>query len=168
MQTVSVEYPVNLSRAEAWRLVRDLSQPHMYVPRLTAHEFTTSQRQGLGTSRRVTQGKSMQLDETVSDWTEGEGFSLRLHRGDKGPIPPFKSHYFDYGLLERDGQVYLHNRMRYEVGMGLFGKLLDRLLLQRVIRSQLDDVTLAQKIYYETGKQVTPDMLKLARASGGN
>jgi hypothetical protein len=168
MQTLTVEYPLQLSRAQAWQFIRDLSRPQMYVPRLTANEFTTSQQEGLGASRRVTQGKSMQLDETVTRWTEGEGFTLRLHRGDTGPIPPFKSHYFDYGLVERDGQVYLRNSMRYELGMGLFGKLLDRLFLKRFILSQLDDVTLAQKIYYESGQQVTPAMLKLARASRGS
>ena len=104
------------------------------------------------------------MDETVTGWREAEGITLRLDRGDKGPLPPLREHYFDYGLAERDGRVWLVNRMRYDIRFGLLGALLDRLLLRRIITRQLRNITLAQKIYYETGRQVTPAMLKAAKA----
>jgi len=165
MTTVSSEIPVALSPAEAWQKLSDLSQPDMYVQGLTHVEFTTELTQGVGASRQVTQGKSLRLDETVVEWREGEGFSLRLHRGDKGPIPPLSSHFFDYSIIERDGHCYLSNSMRYTVGLGLFGRLLDSLLLRRVMASQLRDVTLAQKLFYETGDKVTAAALKAARSA---
>ncbi len=162
MHTVTAEYPVQLEKSEVWLLLRDLSKPDMYVQGLTAVEFTTSQRIGVGTSRRVTQGKFMQLDETVTQWMEGNGFTLRLHRGDKGPIPPFSSHFFDYGVVQRGDQVYLRNSMRWEVGLGPLGALLNSLVLKRLLSTQLHKVTLAQKIYYQTGERVTPEILKAA------
>ena len=168
MQTVSAEFEVELSAADVWERLRDLSHPEMYVQGLTAVEFTTEQRQGVGASRRVTQGKSLKLDETVTEWREGKGFTLRLHRGEKGPIPPLTAHFFDYGLREADGRVYLCNQMRYQVGLGVFGSLLNKLLLLRVMRSQLRNVTLAQKIYYETGQRVTAEVLKSAKAALGH
>jgi hypothetical protein len=168
MQTISAEFEVELSVADAWERLQDLSCPGMYVQGLSGAEFTTERRQGVGASRQVIQGKSLRLDETVTEWEEGKGFTLRLHRGEKGPIPPFTAHFFDYGLREKEGRVYLHNQMRYEVGLGLVGTLLDKLLLRRVVRSQLRDVTLAQKIYYETGQQVTADILKSAKAALGH
>ena len=71
--------------------------------------------------------------------------------------------YFDYGL-EQDGEVvYLHNRMRYRVGMGPLGRLLDRLVLHGVIAGSVRDATLSQKLFYETGVKVTPEALKKAR-----
>lgn len=168
MQTVSAEFEVELSIADAWERLRDLSCPDMYVQGLTAVEITTEQRQGVGASRRVTQGKSFKLDETVTEWQQGKGFTLRLHRGEKTSIPLLTAHFFDYGLRENEGRVFLHNQMRYQVGLGLFGALLDKLLLRRVMRSQLRDVTLAQKIYYETGQRVTADILKSAKAALGH
>jgi hypothetical protein len=168
MQTISAEFEVALPVADAWERLRDLSRPDMYVQGLTAVELTTEQREGVGASRRVTQGKSLRLDETVTGWEEGKGFTLRLHRGEKGPIPPLTAHFFDYGLRQNEGRVFLHNQMRYQVGLGLFGALVDKLLLRRVMRSQLRDVTLAQKIYYETGQRVTADILKSAKAALGH
>ena len=141
MHIVIAEYPVKLDKSAVWLLLRDLSKPDMYVQGLTAVEFTTAQREGVGASRRVTQGKSMQLDETVTEWVEGEGFTLRLHRGDKGPIPPFSTHFFDYAVVQRGDQVYLRNSMRYEVGLGFIGSLLNRLFLKKLLSTQLHKVT---------------------------
>ncbi len=165
MITVTEEIEVALNSAQVWVRLRDLSAPDKYVQGLTAVEFTTALHSGVGASRRVTQGKSLRLDETVVRWEDGKGFSLRLHRGDKGPLPPFAEHFFDYGMLERAGKVWLVNSMRYSLGMGWFGRVLDRLVLRRVIQRALRDVTLAQKLYYESGEQVTPALLKAAKAS---
>jgi hypothetical protein len=164
MITVSAEFEVDLDREQVWARLSDLSHPDRYVQGLTAVEFTTDAKRGVGASRRVRQGKSLLLDETVVEWREGEGFSLRLHRGDKGPIPPLRQHYFDYSLAERDGRVFLVNRMRYEVGLGWLGRLLDVLVLRRVMAGQLRDVTLAQKLYYESGEAINRRMLAEAKA----
>ena len=41
----------------------------------------------------------------------------------------------------------------------MLGALLDRLLLRRIMARRLQEVTLAQKIHYETGERVTPAVL---------
>ncbi|MCE2542603.1 MAG: hypothetical protein J4F30_04080 [Acidobacteria bacterium] len=166
MQTVRAEFPLDpeLDLNGTWRRLRDLSSAHMYVPGLTAVSFVGAQREGVGTHRRVRMRGILTMDETVTEWREGEGMTLRLNRGDKGPLPPLREHFFDYGLSERDGRVWLVNRMRYEVGLGPLGTLLDGLLLHREIGRQLRDVTLAQKIFYETGRKVTPAMLRAAKS----
>lgn len=163
MQTITTEQKVSLEKDRVWELLSDLSKPDYYVPGLTHVEFTTDAHCGVGASRRVRQGKSLLLDETVEDWQDGESISLRLHRGEKGAMPPFKRHYFDYRVQSRDGNVYLVNSMRYEMGLGFLGGLLDKLLLRKFMLAQLEDVTLAQKLYYESGERVTPDMLKTAK-----
>lgn len=168
MITVTQEIEVALSAAEVWTRLGDLSAADKYVQGLTAVAFTTSLHRGVGASRRVTQGKSLRLDETVVRWDEGQGFSLRLHRGDRGPLPPFAEHFFDYGVRERAGKVWLVNSMRYSVRMGWLGRVLDALVLRRVITGALRDVTLAQKLYYESGEQVTPALLQAAKAERGD
>ena len=166
MQTVRAEFPLDLELDlnGTWQRLRDLSRAHLYVPGLTAVSFVGAQREGVGTHRRVRIRGILTMDETVTEWREGEGMTLRLNRGDKGPLPPLREHFFDYGLSERDGRVWLVNRMRYEVGLGPLGTLLDRLLLHREIGRQLRDITLAQKIFYETGRKVTPAMLRAAKS----
>ena len=41
---------------------------------------------------------------------------------------------------------------------------LERLVLRRVLSAQLRDVTLAQKLYYESGEPVAPEALAAAKA----
>jgi hypothetical protein len=168
MQTLSAEFEVELDPQQAWERLRDFSVPDRYVQGLTRVEMTTAPREGIGASRRVTQGKSIVLDETITEWREGQGFTLRLHRGEKGAMPPFKEHFFEYGIVQREGKTFLHNSMHYSLGMGWLGRMLDALFLKRVIARQMRDVTLAQKIYYETGDTVTPEILTAARARLGH
>lgn len=164
MQTVHAELPLDIDRAAAWKLLRDLSRLHMYLRGVTALTFVGAQREGVGTHRRVRMAGLLTMDEIVTEWREAEALTLRLGRGNRGPLPPLREHYFDYGLAERDGRAWLVNRMRYTVSFGPLGTLLDRLLLRRAFTRQLQGITLAQKLYYETGRQVTPAMLKAARA----
>ena len=162
--TVEYSVPVELPAAEAWAKLSDLSKAHLYVPGLTGLDMTTELRTGVGTSRRVYQGTRLTLDETVVSWEEGEGFSLRLHRGEKGPLPPMTEAWFDYGLLQQDGQVLLVNRMRYRLGLGWLGKALQSLFIERVAANAVRDTTLAQKLYYETGAAVSPEQLATLRS----
>ena len=167
MRRVDYRVPLTLGQQEAWGKLRDLSLAGNYVPGLTAVELTTGQREGVGASRRVQQGQRIVLDETVVEWRDGEGFSLRLHRGDRGPLPPMREAYFDYGIECEDGSVYLHNAMRYSVGLGPLGWLLDVLLLRLVVARSVRDATVAQKVFYETGEKVSAAALAEALARLG-
>jgi hypothetical protein len=163
----SAEFRVELAmeREAAWQRLRDLSLAGHYVPGLTSVELTTATREGVGASRRVQQGRFITLDETVVDWREGEGFSLRLHRGERGPLPPMTEAWFDYGLEQRGSQLYLHNTLRYRVGLGVLGELLDRWFLRDTVARSVRDTTVSQKLFYETGEKVTPEMLAEALAA---
>ena len=167
MPTVRAELPVNLDRAAAWRRLRDLSAPHQYVPGLTGAAFSGGQREGAGTRRRVRAAGILALDETVTEWREGAGLTLRLHRGDRGPPMPFRTFLFDYGLVEREGRTWLVNRVRYSLRLGRWGARLDRVVLRPFIARLLRDITLAQKIHYETGERVTAAGLRTWKARRG-
>jgi hypothetical protein len=166
MPTSEYEIEVNVNQEEAWDKLRDFGAAIHYVPGLTSVELTTEQREGVGTSRRVCLGKLV-LNETITEWRNGQGFTLRLHRGEKGPMPPLKAACYDYNLVERGGKLFLSNRMQYEVGLGFLGQWLDKLCIGRMLANAVRDSTIAQRIYYETGKSVTPDMLLAAKADIG-
>ena len=163
MQSLEYQIKLQLSAEQAWQKLRDISRADQYVPGITSVELLTTAVEGVGASRRVHQGKTLALDETVTQWREGEGFTLRLHRGEKGPVPPLKEAWFEYGLAVIDGDTWLRNRMRYQVGLGPLGALLDRLVLKKVVAGALRDTTIAQKLFYEGGEKVTPELLKQAR-----
>jgi hypothetical protein len=148
---------IDLPCERAWEKLCDLGLAHCYVPGIVRTEITTGRRTGVGASRRVYQSESRCLDETVVEWREGSGFVIRLHKGDRGPPPPFRSAAFRY-WIEPEGhdRTRLTTTLSYAVRWGLLGRCLDALVLAKAIRANVRDVASGLKDFYETGVAVTP------------
>ncbi|MEH6604133.1 MAG: SRPBCC family protein [Pseudomonadales bacterium] len=160
---VSYEISIDIPREEAWEKLRDISLAHNYVPGLVSTEIRTEQKEGVGASRRVFQKKDW-IDETVEEWTDGYGFLIRLHRGDKTP-PVFNKAWFRYSIADGPNDTTIFNAsMTYEMPWGGIGRALDKYVLRKSLVSILRDVAVAMKSYYETGEPVTPDKLKALKA----
>jgi len=152
----------NISAEKAWEKLQDISTAHLYVPGLSKTKITTDKKQGVGASRRV-YGKHGVLDETVTEWKDGKGFTIRLHKGDKSPMP-FSDAHFTYRIDKIDEkQCKLTTTMIYDMPWGVVGKVLNTLLFARIVRSNIRDVVLSLKHYYETNKPTTDDDLKKLR-----
>lgn len=151
----------NMPAEKAWEKMRDISKAHEYVPGLHKTTITTPKKEGVGASRRVV-GKYGALDETVTEWRDGKGFTIRLHKGDKGPAP-FKEAHFTYRIDKiGDKQCKLTTTMIYEMPWGPMGKLLNAVMFAKVVKGNVRDVVLCLKQYYESGKPVTAaDLTKL-------
>jgi len=158
--TLRIEMP----RDKAWEILRDLSRAHYYVPGLVKTEITTEQKEGVGTSRKVYQTETKGMDETVVEWTEGYGFLIRLHNGDKGAPPPFAEGHFRYAIDDDGDATRLTTSLIYTLRLGAIGELLDRLFLNRIFRSVIRDVALSMRSYYETGRPTPKSELKRLRA----
>lgn len=145
---------------QAWEKLKDLSLAHNYVPGITKCEITTAKKEGVGASRRVS-GPQQALDETVTEWNEGRGFTIRLHNGDK-PAKPFRAAQFVYRIDKIDNKsCKLTCTMTYELG-GLMS-LLHSLFLGNLIRGNIRDVALSMAYFYETGKKPSKDDVKRLR-----
>ena len=154
--TVTYEVHVGLPRAEVWEGLRDLTRAPRYVPNLTGVELTTDQHEGVGASRRVFQKNGKPLDETVVEWEDGFGFKLRLHNGDKPPAP-FPEAWFDYRIADApDGGTLFRPALIYGVPGGLFGRLMNALLIKRIALKNVRQVAENFKRYYETGEITNP------------
>lgn len=157
---VKAQVIIDLPLQQAWEKLRDLSLAHNYVPGLVKVELTTEQREGVGASRKVYQSESRYIEETVEEWNEGEGFLIRLHKGDK-PAPPFKQAWFRYHFEPQGADKTLFvASMKYEMPWGAFGRFLDGLLISRITKKVIGDVAISMKLYYESGEKTTPARLK--------
>lgn len=150
---------INMSREQAWKTLRDLTQAHNYVPGIIKTELTTEQTEGVGASRKVYQGEHKWLEETVTEWHDGHGFKIRLHKGKKDM--PFKNAFFEYRIDDAgDNATELTMTMGYTPPMGMLGKGLDKLFLNKAISGVINDVALSMKLYYESGKPTSKEALK--------
>ena len=162
-QEVSTQVIIDLPRAQAWQKLRDISLAHNYVPGIIKTEIVSSQREGVGASRYVYRNANSYIQETVEEWHEGEGFLIRLHRGDK-PAPPFKQGWFRYQLDEQGPrQTLLTTSLKYELPWGAVGGWLEK-RLAAFIDKTVADVACSMKLFYETGEPTSKSALQAYKA----
>lgn len=156
MGQVVSESIIAIPREQAWAKLRDLSIAHFYVPGLTDTKITTAQKEGIGTSRQVFSKSRPPMDETVVEWRDGYGFTLKLHNGDKPPAP-FKEATFQYAVEDAPGgQTLFRGTLRYTLPFGVIGQILDSLFLERMLAPATAGIGPAIKTFYETGKSANP------------
>lgn len=163
LQQAAVSTVIDIPLAEAWRKLEDFSSAHNYVPRLTATDIVSEQKRGEGAHRRVYTGKSY-LEETVEEWLEGRGFTIRLHKGEK-PMSPFREAYFIYSLSEEgDGCTRADLALQFAMPWGRLGNWLGGRITGPMSK-QLVQVAAGMKHFYETGTPATnADRKRLAGA----
>jgi hypothetical protein len=162
-QEVTAQIVIDMPRAQAWKKLKDLSLAHNYVPGLVKTEIVSEEAEGVGASRYVYRTAKSYIQETVEEWNEGEGFLIRLHRGDK-PAPPFRSAWFRYDLQDSGAnQTLFTASLSYEMPWGRLGEWLGK-KMQKFVQATIADVATAMKLYYETGKPTTAAALKTYKA----
>lgn len=155
---IETETLIDIPIAQAWGKLRDLSIPQYYVPSLIRTTFNTEQKEGVGASRKVHMKDGMVLDETVIDWNERYGFTIRLHRGDKPLMPLCKEAHFLYRLEDAGGgKTRFRPAMAFAMGAGPIGNLFFTLLVKQAMVRNLQAVAIGMKQFYETGKSANPD-----------
>jgi ribosome-associated toxin RatA of RatAB toxin-antitoxin module len=161
---VSASSIIDMPRSAAWDKLRDISRAHHYVPGIVRTEVVSKQPEGVGASRYVYRSEKSYIQETVTEWRDGEGFRIRLHRGEN-PAPPFREAWFDYQLNDHGTrQTRLTTRMGYEMPWGALGRFLGK-RMTGVVEKTIADVAYSMTLYYETGNPTTPAALRKYKAS---
>ena len=158
MGAVSSEAVIALPRAEVWAKLRDLRMARHYVGGVIAIEFNAGPREGIGASRRVFM-KGRAVDETAIAWEEGRGFTLKIHNGEARPAP-FKWATFRYVIEDAPGaQTRFHGTFAYEMAGGLFGWLLEMLVVRPALKRSQALLGPNMKKFYETGQITNPALV---------
>lgn len=162
---VAVSTEVEVPPEDAWARMRDFSVAHNYVPGLTRTEITTARASGVGASRRVYSDDGDYLEETIIAWDEGQGFAIRLHRGDE-PMAPFDSAEFRYHMEPLDTQTTrVTLALVAKMPLGSLGAWLGEWLARPSMEDELTQIAAGLKYYYETGSPATDaDRERLAGA----
>ena len=157
--TASATAIIALPREKAWEKLQDFSLAHNYVPGIVKTQLVSEQLQGVGASRYVYQTETRYVQETVEQWREGHGFTIRLHKGDK-PAPPFKTAHFTYQLDDAEnGMTRLTTTLGYELPGGMLGRLAGKAMLG-FVQKTITDVAVSMKLFYETGNPTTKQDLQ--------
>lgn len=161
---LAASVPLSLSRTAAWAQLSDLSVAHCYVPGLIDTLLVSAQAQGVGSHRYVFQASGDYLEETVIDWCEGEGFTLKLHYGER-PLPPFVRAEFRYQLADDGAGSAMQLAMILQMPWGARGRAMAQKHIVPVVMEQLVQIGAGIKHFYETGEPASDaDRQRLAGA----
>lgn len=166
--TVRAAAPIAQSIEASWTLLRDLTRATHYVPGLSNTVITTDLKEGVGASRIVSHRQFGDMNETVTEWNEGRGFTVRLHKGDK-PATPFKEAAFTYALKPaRTGHLAeceIHTALSYVLPLGALGRAIDSLLLGKTFRRNVVDTAVCLAEHYRTGEPVPENQIASLRSN---
>ncbi len=150
---VLVDVPVNV----AWDYLQDFTLAHNYVPDLSRTEVVSARRAGVGAHRRVYDMDGDFIEETITEWQEGEGFVIRLHEGDE-PMAPFDEINFTYAIAaEGDDRTRVALSMDFVMPFGSVGETLGEWFILPVMEDNLVQVAAGMKHFYESGEPATDE-----------
>ncbi len=154
MQRAAVTVQVLLPLEQAWHNLKDFSQPHNYVPGIVRTEIVSKVKSGVGAHRRGYEEDGDFIEETVIEWSEGQGFVIKLHQGEE-PMAPFKRAEFWYQLAQQGENTRVELSLSVEMPWGSFGETLGDWFILPVMEDRLVQVAAGMKHYYETGTAAT-------------
>jgi len=147
--TAKVHAPV----ADAWKVIADFQNVHVYHP-IVEHVTQASQHdRGLGAVRVCHFYDGGSVKETITDWKEGESFEVDLTEGSM----PFHRSSATMRVVRFDEEnSCVTLSMDYETKFGPVGKLMDRLMIRSKMIAMFARVLNGFEYHLETGKLVGP------------
>lgn len=154
---VSVKFELDLTPDQTWSVMRDLSISDKYLPGERQVDILSSNKSGVGAHRRIYRNNSVDdyVDETVVEWIEGEGFTLKLHK-DETVLPPFERAEFKFTIrktLSSRSLVVL--QVLSEMPSSVSSSAPSKQALIESSERRLVQVAAGMKHYYQTGLRPT-------------
>jgi hypothetical protein len=136
MTVIRHEIEARCSPDRVWSLLADLEAVERYSPGVRAAKIQGAKRTGVGATRVCDLLPKGRVVERVTHWEEGHALGLEVAESD-WPI-----HFMRWVTrVEPKGEgTRITQELEYRVKFGPMGWLLDRLAMERKLRSSLDEI----------------------------
>ena len=147
MTTLYNEITVNASIDKIWNILSDLELLDQYDPTVKKSTLVSTEKTGLGARRKVNMldGKNW-FDEKVTVWKPNEALTYQL----TDCSFPMKGLKHSYSFQKVGNQTKVMQTMEYTVKFGLFGRLLDNLMIRKQSDNGIKKFFTGLKSYAET------------------
>ena len=147
MTTLHNEITVNASLDKIWNILTDLELLDQYDPTVKKSTLVSTEKTGLGARRKVNMldGKNW-FDEKVTVWQPNEALTYQL----TDCSFPMEGLKHSYSFQKVGNQTKIMQTMEYTVKFGLFGKLLDTLMIRKQTDNGIKKFFGGLKSYAET------------------
>lgn len=160
MTTFSKQLNVQASQQKVWETMANLGDIYQFNPNVSKSYYNSDQKKGVGASRICELRPSGIVEETATEWKEGESFTLKITPIEKAP--PLKNFYAGLSLLSKGkDQTQVSISMTYDTKMGIVGQLLDSLMIKAQMQKAIEQLLSGLKLNVEQGIEVAdPAVLK--------
>ena len=147
MATLHNEITVNASIDKVWGILTDLELLEKYDPTVKKSTLVSSEKTGMGAKRKVEMldGKNW-FEEKVTVWKANEALTYQL----TDCSFPMKGLKHSYSFQKLGNQTKVVQVMEYTVKFGLFGRLLDKLMIRKQSDIGIKKFFTGLKSYAET------------------
>ena len=138
MTTLRVTHWTAAHPEACWALMADFGNIDFFNPHLQeSYLLEGSPTCGLGTERQcnLKDGKNY-IKEKVVAWTEGSSYTVDIYDG----TMPVRDMLTTLGLQPKAGGTELYMQTQYQPKFGIAGKVMDRLILRRMMRGMMLNV----------------------------
>lgn len=158
MTVIAREIVIDALPEKVWDVLSDYEGVAKWAPDVVSAQATTEESQGVGATRLCATSGFGDIEETVTDWQEGESLSYSV----TGNLP-LRNVVLGWTLRAEGGRTVVRVRASYEIKEGGPDSVMDRLNLRRTLASAFETALLGLKYHVETGEVVgdgLPDGLK--------
>ena len=132
MTRISEEIRISVPKQVVWEAISDLAAVQDFNPSVKRSYYRPGPRKGISAGRHCDLIPLGSVEETVTEWKEGEGFTLKIHDGKN--TPPWKRATGRMWVLPEGAGARAGLSVEYELKFGLVGALMDRLLVRPQFR----------------------------------
>lgn len=137
--------------AKVWDALADFGEIHRFHPEVRSSSPLSGKSSGVGSRRRCNLYQPGYLDEEVSDWQAGKGYTVRI-LDTSLPIKDATATFQIVSQSQKSSTVSLE--MRYRPKFGLFGRLMDRLVMERTMNKAFAQVLKGLEDHLATGRVI--------------
>ena len=121
MTTFSEQISIRADKDHVWKVLADIGSIYLWNPGVVDSRLTSDGEVGLGSERYCGLGGKTYLNETVAEWKQGEGLTMRIIATNL----PFKTADIRFSLEQQDAHTFVTVSPTYILKFGILGRLLD-------------------------------------------
>ncbi len=133
MRQIKEGIKIAVSLGTVWTALENFGDVASWAPYMRHSALIGEQKTGIGTRRRLHHAWGFRLEETVTGWIDGRGFSFDVNRAPW----PMKDVREAWVIEYNHGQTIIGTSVDYEMHLGFLGTLLDKVLVQYIVRREM-------------------------------
>ena len=161
MRNVAVTKDVNAPAERVWEVISDYGGVHKFHPMVKTSPILTKNARGLGAKRRCEFYDRTSVVEEITKWDEGKSISVVLSEASM-PLKRANATIRISPINGDSSEVTL--AMDYDVKYGSMGKLMDMLMMRRMMQKMFFKVLKGLEHHVVTGELIGENGVPVTRA----